>query len=83
MLPGFGFLRINHIGATNGWLKARPRQLATLPVVELTQAVCGSGFQILERIARLRDYPGAALRPAEQDQALVPSPEHACDDVCR
>ena len=73
MLPGSGFLRINHISATNGWFKARPRWLVIFLAIDPAQAVRGSGLHSLERIARLRDYPGAASRPAVQDQALVAS----------
>lgn len=67
MLRRTRILRINHIGATNGWLKARPRPSACSPTADLPQTDRDAGLQGLERVARLRDYPGAALRPAVQD----------------
>ena len=45
MLRRTTILRINHIGATNGWLKARPRQPARSPTVDTPQADRDTGFQ--------------------------------------
>jgi hypothetical protein len=83
MLRRTQILRIKHIEAINGWLKARPRRNGHSPTVDMVAAAAAHTLVGLSRIARRRDYPGAALRPVEWTRAFVEPVAPARDVTCR
>ena len=75
MLHRTHILRINHIGATNACLKARPRSLAHSPTVDLPQADRDADLQGLEWVARLWTIRGRHRALSYRTEPLSNAPQ--------